>query len=183
MVEYVLAERAQRPSAWPPCPSCGVPLRSTGLAQRQLMSLFGPLRWRRRVGRCPQGCAIPQVAPFDAALGVPPQQRTSGALQWLGCACAVFVPCATAARLLGWSCGGRVSPRAVWGWVQAAGHHALARLQEDLDDSFATHLLEEGYDMRTVQELLEHKDVRTTMIYTHVLQRGGRGVRSPLDPR
>jgi hypothetical protein len=133
LVEAVLAERAGRATSWPPCPVWGTALHSKGLVKRQVTSLLGPLQWRRRVGRCPQGCAIPQVAPLDEALGVPPHQRTSGELRALGGALAVFVPFATTARLLGWYRGGVVSPRAVGCWVQAAGHQAMEALQADLD--------------------------------------------------
>ncbi len=70
--------------------------------------------------------------------------------------------------------------RAIKQAVQKAGLHKRVTAHT-FRHSFATHLLQNGYDIRTVQELLGHKDVRTTMIYTHVLQRGGLTVKSPLD--
>lgn len=133
VVESVLREWASRPTPWPPCPACGTTLHSQGFAKREVKSLLGVIRWRRRVGGCPQGCEIGQVAPLDEALGLERYQRSSHELQYLGCFLSVFVPYATAARLLRWYSASTVSARAVWCWTQAARARAMSILQSQLE--------------------------------------------------
>ena len=91
LVEEVLTERSQIPTQWPECPKCGRRLHSKGFISRQINSLIGIIHWKRRVGRCPHGCRIGQIAPLDKELCLLSHQRTSIELQRLGCLLAIFV--------------------------------------------------------------------------------------------
>ena len=140
IVEESLIERAQRPTQWSDCPKCGKRLHSKGFVQRQITSMIGVVHWKRRVGRCPHGCKIGQVAPLDKALGLLPHQRTSFELQKLACLLSVFVPFETSAVLLNCLISVQVSSAAVWHWVQTAGQKAMDVLDEQLSDLAAGQL-------------------------------------------
>lgn len=129
LVEEELMERAQRPTKWPKCKKCGAQLGSKGFVERYLTGLIGTVRWERRVGRCPHGCKIGQVAPLDTDLGLQPNQRTSAGLKRAACALAVFVPFEVATVLLNLLTEMVISPGAIWNWVQDAGQEAMTRLQ------------------------------------------------------
>jgi hypothetical protein len=135
----VLTERGQRPTQWLNCPKCGKRLHSKGFVPRQITSVIGTIRWKRRVGRCPHGCAIGQVAPLDDTLGLLPHQRTSVELQKLGCLLAIFVPFETVSVLVNSFLSVRVSPAAVWHWVQNAGQKAMDRLNNHLAELASGH--------------------------------------------
>jgi hypothetical protein len=132
LVEEELKERAQRPTEWPLCKKCGKRLESKGFADRSLRGLIGIVRWKRRTGRCPDGCKSGQVAPLDTELGLRPNQRVSDALKRAACALAVFVPFGEARELLALLTGIVVSPGSIWNWVQEAGRKAKARLERQL---------------------------------------------------
>ena len=125
LVEQQLSERAKRPTAWGACPVCGQSLHSKGFAPRQMLTLVGLVQWRRRVGRCPQGCAGSQSVPFDQILGIEAYQQSSAELKRLGCLLALFVPFELAAWLLCQLSGVRISDDSLWQWIQQYGQHAM----------------------------------------------------------
>ncbi|MGH7273043.1 MAG: ISKra4-like element ISAcas3 family transposase, partial [Nitrospiria bacterium] len=132
VVQEILNERGQAPDEGRPCPKCGQNLESKGLKPREMMTLIGVVKWWRRVRSCPGECALGQVVPSDEALGLTPYQQTSVEVKWVACALAVFVPFETAAVLLGLLTGVKVCSKSIWGWVQGAGHRAMAQLNSQL---------------------------------------------------
>ncbi len=132
IVEKTLAARAEQATEWQRCECCGKRLESKGMLPRQVTTMFGIIHWKRRVGRCPDGCPIGQVAPFDEELGLEANQKTDKGLKYKACLLAVFVPFETASILLEQLNGIQVSAASIWGWVQMAGKKLDAQLKDDI---------------------------------------------------
>ena len=93
LVEEVLAKRSQAKTEWELCEKCGKRLQSKGFKPRQLKSIIGVIKWKRRVGRCPNKCAIGQVIPLDKELGLASNQKSDNGLQQVACLVASCIHC------------------------------------------------------------------------------------------
>jgi hypothetical protein len=168
VVEEILNERGQAPTKWSLCSKCGAKLESKGLASREILTLIGWVKWRRRRGECPKGCKIGQVVPLDKELGLSAYQKTSLEVKWLACALAVFVPFEIASVLLRLLTGVNVCSKSIWGWVQERGQLAMMQLNTQLAE------LEQG--VLPAEETLE------TALKVLPLLIGADGVMAPFRP-
>jgi hypothetical protein len=134
IIEKILEERASERCKWPRCPKCNAQIESKGNKKRKIKSIVGEINWKRKIGRCPNGCEIGQVAPLDEKLGLEAEQRVSNELKQAGCALAIFVPFQIAARLLKLLTGIDISHQSIWNWVQEAGKKEMARLAKELEN-------------------------------------------------
>lgn len=121
LVEHQLNVRSQASIPFGNCPVCRTALVSKGFVPRQLLTLIGVVRWKRRVSRCPNRCSGSQKAPFDAMLGIVLDQQTSIELVRLGCLLVVYLPFELAASVLQQLSGIAVSDATLWNWVQMIG--------------------------------------------------------------
>jgi len=115
------------------CPICGSKLNSKGLKSRTITSLIGKLRWKRRILRCPRGCKIGQIAPFDEELDIKPYQIYSVELIKMACLLAVFVPYEISSKILKQLTGVSICANTIWNWVQNKGRDVMNKVQEELN--------------------------------------------------
>ena len=168
LLEESLAVRAHLPETWPGCSVCGKKLQSKGFRERKLMTFVGGICWKRRVGRCPNGCAGAQVVPLDDALGIFPYQQTGIEIQKMGCLLSIFSPFNTASQLLKQLTGISVASGTVWTWVQNAGQQVMGKLSDDLD--------------KLAQGILPEDELMSDDLRSLPLVIGGDGVMVPFRP-
>ncbi len=132
VVEQWLCQNANGTTEWPLCPKCGKKLQSKGRKERQLQTMIGVIRWKRAIGRCPQKCAIGQIAPMDGEIGIEPHQKTERRLQKVAILLAIFVPFESAAMLLKQLVGVQLSATSIWNWVQSKGTQSMQQLEVEL---------------------------------------------------
>ncbi len=132
LVERELSQRSDRRISWPQCPECKARIENKEKVSRKITGLIGTVSWKRKVGRCPNGCKIGQVAPLDRELGIKPSQKTSEDLQKAACALAVFVPYKIAAVLLFLLTKLDISAVSIWNWVQKFGSQEIEKLEDHL---------------------------------------------------
>ncbi|MBF0226335.1 MAG: hypothetical protein HQK76_12845 [Desulfobacterales bacterium] len=132
IVEEILRVRANVDTKWSLCPQCGQRLESKGFQPRQILTLFGWIHWKRRIGRCPNRCKIGLIAPLDDSLKIEPYQMTCNTIKRMACLLAVFLPFEIASFLLQQCLGLNISSDAIWNWVQSAGSSAMHQIEEDV---------------------------------------------------
>lgn len=132
LLQTVVGQRAAAPTEWPACPTCGRRLHCKERAGRSVMTSLGQVNWARRIGRCPQGCKIGQVVPFDQVLGLAPNQRHSTELKRSVTLLAVFVPLATATAIVERLMHVHLAASTLWHWIQSVGRRAQADLEAQL---------------------------------------------------
>lgn len=132
VAQQELHRRSQQPLAWPQCPECGHQFHSKGWRSRQMQTLIGTLIWKRRVGRCSQGCPGSQCVPLDVALGIAPHQQTDEGLLRLGILLCLTMPYGLAQWVLGQWNGVSLSATTLWQQVQRYGQAAQQDLQQQL---------------------------------------------------
>lgn len=131
LIQEELKRRAKLPEVWPNCPHCGHALRSKGFKPREIFTLVGLVKWKRRIGRCPNKCQDAQVAPLDRCLDIKPNQKTGDEVKRLACLLVIFVPFDTARVLLQQLTGVVVSADSLWTWSQDAGRRIARQIEAE----------------------------------------------------
>jgi len=132
VVEETLNERAKPMEDKGACPKCGATPESKGFSPRQIISLIGNICWFRRIFRCPKGCKIGVIVPFDEKLRIKPNQKVSDEIKLITCLLAVFVPYQIASMLMKTLTGILVSPASIWNYVLIFGNKAMSKPELEL---------------------------------------------------